>query len=400
MGKKIKTNRFICIIVIILLISISALGCGKKEKENYESDEKKQVLKIYMGLEDKYSKESVDYLIKGFQDKSENLEIQVFEKSDLDDKLDKKINESEIDIIFTNRNNMLELNKKGLISDFGDIYKENNLSEKGYEAVISYGKINNKYYGIGVLPESYELFYNYDKVKEMGIDIEEESLENIVKAMSNKDITIPFLKKKNVGYLDIITSIIMSKNLSVEKIEHLYEVDEDFTNMPEMKKVFDELKLLLNNGVLKETTFQDIPEEDIMDTIKNNTPIVIGSSKYLSIMESNKYKFVKNLKNNKKEDIRNLVDVRSVMCLPAICNNSEIQGKLIEYMLSEETNKKLSDKGRITFFKEINEKSENINEFIENHIKKATQNDVIFTSNLNEKVRKDMNEVIHEILKK
>ncbi len=61
---------------------------------------------------------------------------------------------TEIDVIFTNRNTLIELSKKGVLSDLQDTYEENNISDRYYDIMGSYGRVGDKYYGIGVVPYS------------------------------------------------------------------------------------------------------------------------------------------------------------------------------------------------------------------------------------------------------
>ena len=103
------------------------------------------------------------------------------------------------------------------------IYKstleKSNISDSYYDIVSSYGRVGDKYYGIGVVPYSVELLYNKANLKKLNID-NPQNLEQWLKALkkiNSNGIKTPVVLTEDVDINGLLFSLIASKAVNIHE---------------------------------------------------------------------------------------------------------------------------------------------------------------------------------------
>ena len=131
MKKSFKALKNLCsvLIVLIMVFSLSACKSDKKEKS-----EKQKKLNVFLDTTDTYSSNVIKFLIDDFKKNNPDVEIKLNDvlggKSDIMETINLG---TEIDVIFTNRNTLIELSKNGVLSDLQSVYEKGAISDRYYD---------------------------------------------------------------------------------------------------------------------------------------------------------------------------------------------------------------------------------------------------------------------------
>lgn len=109
-----KKNKVMISLFLICLLSINFVSCiGKKKEQNNGT------LDVYVDIQDRHSLKIVDFLIKSFEEKNQNIKINMVNPMNKDKNIMQTIDSGKnVDLIISNMQNVLFLENKGLISDF------------------------------------------------------------------------------------------------------------------------------------------------------------------------------------------------------------------------------------------------------------------------------------------
>ena len=147
----------------------------------------------------------------------------------------------------------MSLAKRELLSDLKSAYEKNNISDRYYDIIGSYGRVGDKYYGIGVVPYSVELLYNKDNLEKLKIS-NPNNLEqwlNVLKQINGKGIKTPVVLTEDIDANGFLFSLIASKVINIHDLEENYDSgEESYKKMKAMQDIFNEFNLLTkNNGI-------------------------------------------------------------------------------------------------------------------------------------------------------
>lgn len=398
-------NKFRKILRMSIIISITTsfimYMCGCKQEKS--SEDKKSKLNISMDISDKYSVGIINLLIKEFENENKNIEIgftnALAGDADVLEQISKGI---QTDIIFTSRNNMIELNKKGFIKELSDVYKENEINERYYNIVNSYGRIKENYYGVGIIPYSIEFLYNKRALNEFGINHPNNISEwgQILKKVKQKNIKVPVLLTEDIDTNSGLMSLLLNSKVSVEELGEKYNRGiEEYKNIEGMQTSFDEVNKLASQGYFDDDTFEGGDENSIIKFVNGDVPLMVCMSYYSGKFNENEIGIVDDfsIKDSYKANIP--VIVNSLMCISINNKNKEEANKFVEFILSDETQKKLTQLGYITGNKNVNIEFASINKIVVQHLYNANDGSMIFTYNLPKEIYKQVPIMINNITK-
>lgn len=396
-----KYSRII-IMLLILIMSMNSFGCKK------QSAQKEKSINIYVDSKDKASTNVIKYFTEEYKKNNPNIKLSVNNSLGTDDTIIQDITKGNAgDIVFTTRNTMIELFQKGLLSDMGPIYEKNNISDKYYNVLASYGRIGDKYYGIGVMPYTVEFFYNIEALNKLKLTPFNNigDLGSILKKVNASNIKIPVVLSEDLDIYNGLASIIFTNKIKIEKMEKSYgSSKEKYKNMKEMQEVFDDINYMVKEGILNKNTFVGGNESDINSLIRGDIPLLISTSYY-----NNNF----SLDNNSStfnigilDDYSGIVNykgtvpviVSTIICIPVNGKNSEEVNDFIKFVFSEETENKLVEKGFITGNKKSNEKVKGIAKIMVKHLESSGDNNIIFTYNLPKQFKNVITSKIDSIL--
>lgn len=346
MIKDLKIKKII-IIISIFFLSFS-MGCtilGKKDSERKENK-----LNIYLDVKDKHSLEVIKLAIDEY--KKENSKVKINTTNSIGNSSKKDILEGKVDLIFTNKDNMIALQNEGLLNDV-DIHLEKNKIDKNfYKIIYSVGRYNDKYYGIGLAPYKVELLYNKDKLKELKLEEPKDvdKLKAFLKELNNKKMSIPTILTEDIDSNDIILSMIMKKNFKV----YDFNLSQIETKRKGFEQMFKEINALEKQGIINNNTLKLGKENSIKKLINAEIPAVISISYYnKEVKDKNNVEIIDNLQLNKDLKINLPIILDTVMCIPMNSENNENIHNFISYVYGDKFQQKLYNKTGIIANKKI-----------------------------------------------
>ncbi|MCM1990479.1 ABC transporter substrate-binding protein [Oceanirhabdus seepicola] len=367
--------------LVIALISLLLFGCSKDKYEEEKID-----LTIAIQTSDIYGNDVREKLIKMFNKKYEFYDITIKENINRD-KLVKEINTGDIDIIFCSASDIRELQKEGLLTNLNNIYYKENLSDKTYSAINSYGRIENLFYGLPMYASTFEIFYNEDLIKQYNIDTTNDNIFSLLKKCKENDIQIPiFNGNDNVN--NFLLSLLMSN--------YVYLNDFDL-HKQEMINGYDKFKEFYDGGLLSSDMFTVGNRKHMNDLIDGKIPLLISNS---SDIKGFTNKSISVWDNYKIEDywISPPAFVDSLICFPTISKNEKVQKEFMRYFTSNEFHETMEAEGKISPDKSINKDLGGLNFYITKHLETSSQNSFIYNKFLKSAMEKDLVDLLEKTL--
>jgi len=396
MKKSFKTlkNLFSFLIVLIMVFTLSACKSDKSEKQ--------KKLNVFLDTTDKYSSNVTKFLIEDFKKNNPDVEIKLNDvlgdKSDIMESINLG---TEIDVIFTNRNSLIELSKKGVLSDMGSAYQKESIGDRYYDIVGSYGRVGDKYYGIGVVPYSIELLYNKVNLEKLKI-ANPKNLEqwlNVLKQINGKGIKTPVVLTEDVDANGFLFSLIASKVVNVHDLEEGYDSGEQFyKKMKDMQKIFDEFNSLTKGNGIAADSFELGNEQSINDFNNGDAPLMASISYYNSKLNGTNIGIIGDYDNNSNYGSNVPIIINSLVCIPLNAKNGDIANAFIKYIYSDAVQARIVQKGIISGNKIANNKISGIGKIMVQHMYKANDNSILILYNLPDKIKNNVLLTLKRIL--
>lgn len=369
-----------CIIFLIFFICFINIACQKKEKT--EKEDKKK-LSLYVDIRDKYSLSVIKFIVDEFKKENDKIEVNVNTPLDSSKLKDDIIKGNAGDIIFTSRNTMIELGRKGLLNDLDNLYTKSKVNDKFYNILSTYGRIGDKYFGIALMPFSIEIFYNGLNLQKIGMNPPKSinDLVGILKKMNENKMRVPVVLTEDIEINNGLAAIFLSNSMDMQKIEKAYDSGkESYKELDEIQKLFNDVHYLVKQGVINKESFELGNEISIGKLTTGDVPLLIGISylakdiKDVNIGVVEKYNITQN-----KENVP--IISNCIACTPTSIKNEDTANTFTEFMLSEKTQKALAKEGFVTGSKKANETVTGINKIIDKHISEANSNSIVYVYN-------------------
>lgn len=323
-----KYNKLVYLIVLLLVLMLDGCAISKKS-------ETKENLNVFIDIKDN---ESVDLLNKLIEDyKGNNPKINLNMTSIL---------EKNTDVIFTTRTNMESLADKGCVKELKDHIDENKIDERYYKIVKLYGRYNDKEYGIPVILNPLEIYYNEENLKKNNLISpgDRTGLLRVLQELKNKSIQIPVIIPEKTEA--VLFSFIVNNTIDVTLLDKKFDGgEENYKNIDEMKTPFDTLKDIIRKNIVGKSSFIKSDKNAVSTFVKGNIPLLISND----LVKGNNIKVFQNYSNG-------IVPVSSkVIASIYIGSENSKQGEeFIKYIFSDETQKKLDEEGCISGNKTVN----------------------------------------------
>lgn len=388
-----RKNIFILVLVIIFILP--GLSCQKKNKDSNEKN-----LNIYIDLKDKSAINIIKFLTDEYKKENPDAKLKINDVLGADNIASDISKGTMADLIITNRSTMIELSEKGLISDVAQYYEKNKINDKFYNIISSYGRVSDKYYGISILPFSFEVYYNSDALNKLGITplTNIKDLLNITKRLNDNNVKIPVVVPEDLDINLMLSSIIASNTIKIPSLDSIYDNKDEYKKLNDMQTIFSSINNLVSIGSINKNLFELGNESSFTALAKGNIPLVISYSYYFNKIKNENVSLIENyiVNSDKKEKIP--VIVNSLICMPSNGKNSEEAGKFIKYVISDETQKVLSKKDYITSSKKTNENLVGTSQIVAKHLSLADDNSIIYTYSLPNKLHSIISGKIDNIL--
>ncbi|MBK5243037.1 extracellular solute-binding protein [Clostridium sp.] len=344
-----------------------------------------------MDTTDEYSSKVIKFLIDDFKKNNADVEIKLNDVLGGKSNILETINiGTEIDLIFTNRNTIIELSEKGVLSDLESTYKKEAISERYYDIMSSYGRVGDKYYGIGVVPYSIELLYNKDYLEKLKI-LNPNNLEQwlkVLKQINGKGIKTPVMLNDDMSVNGFLFSLIASKTINIHDLEEYYDGGEEcYKKMKDMQKIFNEFNTLVKNNGINANSFELGNEQSINNFVNGDSPLLIGISYYNSKFTGSNIGIVEEYDNNSNYGSNVPIIINSLVGIPVNAKNMDSANDFIEYIYSDEVQGRLVQSGIISGNKLSNNKTTGIGKIMVQHMYKANDNSILILYNLPDKIK-------------
>lgn len=382
------------IFFLIFIFIINITSCTKSKDLNKEKQ-----LNIYVDLKDKESSNIIKLITEEY--KKANPKVKVNINNNIGGKIEEDIvNNEDMDIIITSRNNMIKLSRKGLLNDMGSFYEKNKFSERYYTVVNAYGRFNDKYYGIALIPYTIEALYNKNFFNKLNLKIPSnlDDLKVTLKKLNDMSIKVPVTLTEDLDINSGLSSLIINNKVSMRKLESKYDSGADsYKSLIEMQQAFDSISELIKTNVVNKNTFEIGNESSIDKFEKGDIPLIISSSYYFKNLKSSDIEIVKEDSNSSKINVP--VICNSIICIPVNSKNGEEVNNFIKSLLDDNLQKKLEKEGLVTGNKKVNESlKEKIKISTAKHLKDSTEDSVLFIYNMPEKIKDKISSKIDEML--
>lgn len=388
-GKKIIAS----LIIFISLFSIS--GCGTKKSQ---SKEKK--LNFYVDVNDKHSLNALNFILDDY--KKKNPDVKVTVGGPVGNEIVSELNQKkDTDIVITSRNNMIELVKKGYLSDLGTYYQKNSISDKYYNIISAYGRYSDKYYGIPLTAFSIEVLYNSDtlKVNANGVPMSLKDLKNVLKNINATSARIPVVLTDDLDINNALAAFVASNTISVHTLGTIYDSGEiAYRSYKEMQNVFDTLSSLVQGGIVNRNTFELGSETSVTKFANGDIPVLVCISYYANKFKNTSIKAVSDytLDSGAKGNVP--IISNAIMCVPLGSKNGEQIEGFVKYALSDDVQKMLLINGIIPADKKINESLTGVLGVVSWHLMNSGDNSIVYLYNLPPKFKQPLYTKIESIL--
>lgn len=392
-----KINR-IFIIILLICIPFNLVSCKKEsnKKENLNLD-------ICIDLKDKYSLKLVDLLIKEYEEKNKEVKVKVINNMDDNKGVLKEFDSGKnIDIVISNRDKELLLNKKGLIEEIEELYNNEKLNKKFYEVYNSYGRILDKYYSVGITPYTIEFVYNKDVLSKLGLKEPKDFMDyvNILKICNNKNIEVPCILNEDLSIYEVLFSMILDSNISGEELVKNYtDKKEEYLKYKELESALKDIEKYKKEEYLKEEIFKKIDENEIDYFLKGDYPVMISTSFFADKINGGKVDIIKNMGQIGNKKIIRPIYSNTLIYSTVDGKNKEMKEKFLKFVVSEEFQNKLKDLGYITGNKESNKSYAGLKGEIVEHLFQSSSMNMIYKDNLPKDIQKAIENSIKDILK-
>lgn len=384
-----KVVKYICFFISNLLIFSTLPACSKNSSKNESGKE----LNLYVEVKDKSSLDIIKSLVDEYKKKNPGM------KANINDVLDKsstavdQINKNKVDILFTSRSKMIEYAKKGVLMDISNYYEKNKINEKYDNIITSYGRYQDKYYGIGLAPNALEIVYNKDALSNLGLGIPKDISEllNLIKIMKSKSIRIPVVFKEDLDIYGGMSAIIANNIVKEKELESSYQ-------SANLQQMFSYINLLVQQGIIDKNTFETGNESTVKAFSTGSTPILITLSQYNNSLSGSNIGLLENYGTFQNIQGNIPIIMSCVVSVATNSKNSEETSNFIKFIYSEDAQKKLSKSGIITGNKKADSLLPGIDALVSNQIALAGENSLFYEYNLPEELRQSISTKITDIL--
>lgn len=387
-------------IFLISLICLNFIGCTNKKDKKEEASGLKEV-NICTNLDSKDDLYLINYIKNQYESMNAKNRVNIINFSDLKEAT-YMLNEKKANLLFTDRNSMIQLESKGLIGEMTPIVKEEKLNERYYDIVINYGKHRNGIYGVGILPFSMEILYNKNVADKINIaypkDIHE--LFNVFKKLNEKDIEIPVTMPENIEINELLFSIIFNNITFENNIDEFYgSSDKYYKDSKDIQKVFEYINYLYKNNIITNKTFKKMGFDNLKELQEKEYPLFIAAYNGRGLNKFEElYKY--QLLDLNKNSFKNIIIVEPVVCVNTDSMDKEEVKKFIKFIYSEDFQQNLSQQGFKTASKAVNNKTTEKNEkvFID-HINYGNKRNMMINHSIPEEINRSIEKIVTKILK-
>ncbi|MGL4569853.1 MAG: ABC transporter substrate-binding protein [Clostridium sp.] len=368
-----KTVSLIMVLVVFLTITA---GCGKKNKGNEE-------ISLYYNTEDIKTFTLANEIIKEFE-KEYGLKVNIHPVTD-NKEIEKNIQEGkENSVLLLDGYNFSEFANKNYLRDLGYLYKSKDTREKFSYITNIYAIYNNKYYGIGLMPYSLELIYNNSLLKDKGITVEDNNINDLFKKLNDKNIKIPTYIKSKYSKEVLLSALVANDSIIYDlyKTNSVNDIDKKIDAIENGQEIFKKLNDLYVNNTIRENMFIDGEKEAIKDFNDGKTPVILTTTLSSNDIRNGNDIGLANKMHLSNEMINAPVGVDLIVCSSVGNSKGDEVDKFLRFLLKSEPFELLSKQNCITGNKMGDSNLEGIHIKMANSIHAAAEINILYIDSI------------------
>lgn len=397
MKKKFKIFKSVCSIFIVAAMVLSLSACKSDKKESKEP----KMLNIFLDKTDEYSSNVIKFLMEDFKKNNPDIELKLNDVLGDEADIMETINVgTKIDLIFTNRNTLIDLSKKGVLSDLQTIYDKGGISNRYYDIMTSYGRVGDKYYGIGIAPYSIELLYNKEILQKLKISNPEnfEAWLNVLKQVSRAGTKVPVVLPEDIDINGLLFSLVASKVVSSQELEESYEGgEESYKKVKSMQEGLSELNTLVKDKGINKNSFEIGNEQSINNFTNGDAPLLVATSTYYTKLTGGNIGIIEQY-DNKSNGYKVPIIVNSLVSIPLNAQNGDSAGEFIKYIYSDEVQERMGQKGIISGNRNVNNNISGIGKIMVQHLFNANDKNMVVLYNLPKDIKNNVLLAVRRVL--
>ncbi|GIM30716.1 hypothetical protein CPJCM30710_33820 [Clostridium polyendosporum] len=342
-----------CSLVIVLILFFSMISCSRDKKSPQKGS-----LNILIENNTTSDMEGVNSLISLYQKEHSSIDIKVKNINSFD-KIKKEIaNKKEHDILICNRSVMIELAREGLIGDITNNLTTNKATEKFNNIVLSYGRIDNKYYGLGIIPYSIQFIYNKNEVGKYGINTELEDVGDVgdvAKLLKDRNIKIPVVLPKEIDLSLALSTIVANNVIDEMELEKNFDVGKlKYKQITSMQDVFKLLNIINKEYGMTKDTLYKADDKIVKKVEEGEIPFAFVTSLAGKELEDSKNIKILNGRVLPTSKINPPIIVEHLVCSIQNAPDKEEINRFLDFITKDEPYEKLGKEGIMTGNKQGN----------------------------------------------
>lgn len=375
-----KKNKIVLYFLILIIIPIMLSCSNSKSKE-------KNKINILITKDTIGDEEEFKLILNNYIQAGNEVNILEIESEKLEAEL---IAKEKIDIIFTDRTNMINLSDKGLVKSLNSYYVENKLLDKLNSFNISYCRNKTNYYGVSVNPYSIVIMVNKNWAMSNGI-----SKENNMRDIFRREINIPYILPNNTDVEMLLSALIANnEGLSWQLSDSYGKSNKEISAISSGKNMFVNFNKFIKEGEIKKEKFYALQKEEIKRFNNGEIPILMTSSliskkidEKLDVIVIDKFK-VEGIETNGVGSSAGILLVTS-RSEDDIENNS-----FLDFVVKKEKLLNIIDAGIITGNKMADDNLDGNKLLLKDTIINYNENNIIYYENLSKEIKMKLYEEV------
>ncbi|GFR34948.1 ABC transporter substrate-binding protein [Thermobrachium celere] len=270
---------------------------------------------------------------------------------------------------------------------------------------MGYGLYNDKIYGFNDMPLTIEFFYNVDLFKKYNLQ-EPKTLNELFDVC--KKLKLKGIVPIEVGGLDNWTLSILFSQINAQttgsiEVTAKYNTDKNgYQTLMGIDKSFDVYEKLIKNALAKGSL--DINyRQSVDDFIKGKTAILPAGAWAQKLIDEikpanfNYSVFTEPLKFIDEPISMFAAAGGQTIAVPQKSKNAKEVQAFLEYLLSEEAQKKFVEAGYISPLKSANSNDNEIQDKLLNHLNSTDKNSILFIDNIPSKMLDVLSKILYDM---
>ncbi|WP_160672884.1 ABC transporter substrate-binding protein [Clostridium sp. C8-1-8] len=388
-----KLKNIISIALLVALSFTFLISCSKSKSESSG--------KLSILIENNASQDvdGINTLIANYKKDHPKIEIKI-ENMTEQDKIEKVTSEkSDYDVLICERNLMISMARQGNIADISSSIGNNKVIDKFYGIVSTYGRVDNKYFGMGIIPYSMNFIYNREQATGIGGNPDDINLTALLKIAKDKNMKIPVALPKDMDISLAIASIVADNMINEADLEKNFDIGEEkYKNFSQMQQVFSYMNTLYKDYGINTDKFVASDSSIVKKVESGEVPFAFVTS--LSSKELSESKKIGVANSNLMESLKinPPVIIDHIVCQLQNAKNKDEVARFIDYLSDDKAYESLAAEGIITGNRSANSKLKEVQSQMLWPITVANENNIVFYHNLPYKMKPTLIEQTKSIL--